>query len=165
MLQKNIWHSARLYLSDLRWLSYKLLFVRQDPSSITLGGKPSHGRSCHLETDLFSRMTDWQSSLSPSPSLFLFVSVPLSPFTITPTPCSAVCLDQSAPASDFQSISRTAPFTVVCLSVSRQSTHCWREWKLNPSGTQTDHWAFTIYIHVWTTLKEHCHPSSPSMLF
>lgn len=59
------------YFSDLSWLSYKLLFVRQDPSSITLGGKPSHGRSCHLEADLFSQLTDSTPSLCLS--LFLYL--------------------------------------------------------------------------------------------
>lgn len=76
------WHSTvccRKYLtldktvnlSDLSWLSYKLLFVRQDPSSITLGGKPSLGRSCHLEADLFSRLTD----SAPSPCVCLSLSI------------------------------------------------------------------------------------------
>lgn len=111
--------------------SYKLLFVRQDPSSITLGEKPSHGRSCHLEADLFPRLSD------STPPLFLICLYSSISFSITPTPCSAVCLDQTAPASisDSQTISGTAPLTVVCLSVSLQSTHCWRERKLNPSGT------------------------------
>lgn len=173
----QVWHSTiccrkyltlseTLFLSDLSWLSYKLLFVRQDPSTITLGGKPSHGRSCHLEADLFSRLTDSAPSLR-LPLLSVFVSIPLSPFSITPTPCSAVCLDQTAPASisDFQSISGTAPLTVVCLSVSFFGA---------PTAGGSGSWihqgrkliAFTIYIKVWKiTLQDHCHPSSPSILF
>lgn len=72
----------------------------------------------------FFLVTDWQHSLSLSPCLSLFVSVPLSPFSVPPTPHSAVCLDQTAPASisDFQSISATALLLSACLSVFRAST-------------------------------------------
>lgn len=113
-----------LHFSDLSWLSYKLLFVRQDPGSITLSGKPSHGRCCHLEAWSVLR-TDWQHSLPPL-AVCLYSSV--SP-SITLTPCSVVCLDQTGPASlpDFQSILEPAPFTVFCQSVSLQNTHRWRE--------------------------------------
>lgn len=80
-VEENIWHSARLCISQTSvGLSYKLLFVRQDPSSITLGGKPSYGRSCHLEADLFSRLTDSAPSLSfclPSLSVCLYSSISL----------------------------------------------------------------------------------------
>lgn len=112
--RKYLTLNETLYLSDLSWPSYKLLFVRQGPSSITLSGKPSHGRSCHLEADLFSRLTDSVPSLCLPPSLSLFVSIPLSP-----TPCSAVCLDQTAPASisDFQSIHFRSSTFLCCLPV------------------------------------------------
>lgn len=79
--RKYLTPDKTLCLSDLSWLSYKLLFVRQDPSSITLGGKPSHGRSCHLEADLFSRLTDSAPSLSLSLFLYLpFLSLLCSLF-------------------------------------------------------------------------------------
>lgn len=66
------------YFSGLAWLSYKLLFVRHDPSSITIGGKPSHGRSCHLEADQFSWATD--GALPPFSPPSWRVSIPRSAF-------------------------------------------------------------------------------------
>lgn len=76
----------------------KLLFVRQDPSFITISGKTSSCKElspwgwCALTTD-------WQRSLSPSPSLF--VSIPLSPFLSLQPLHLKVSLDQTAPASVF----------------------------------------------------------------
>lgn len=127
-----------LYFSDLSWLSYKLPFLRQDPSSITLGGKPSHGRSCHLEAELFSRLIDSTPSLPPSSfclSLFLYLPSYHSP-------CFAVCLDQTGSASlpDFQSVLGTGPLNAVCLSDSLQRIHCWREKKVKGHKLR----AFTI---------------------
>lgn len=82
------------YFSDLAWLSYKLLFVRHDPSSITLGGKPSHGRSCHLEADPFSRATD-SAPPPPPPGESLFLDLPF--YHANPRR-TALRLDQTGPA-------------------------------------------------------------------
>lgn len=140
------------FLPELSWLSYKLLFVRQDPSSITLGGKLSRGGSCHLEADLCSRLTDSAPSLP--------ASVPLSPLSITPTPVSAVCLDQTTPASisDFQSISGTSPLTVVCPSVSLLFRAAWSGSWIH-QGTQTD----SIH-HLHTDLNNNTPRPLPSSL-
>lgn len=77
---ENIWHYTFLKLLDLSWLGYKLLFVRQDPSSITLSGKASHGRSCHLEADLFLRLTDSAPFLSACLFLSIWISLSISLF-------------------------------------------------------------------------------------
>lgn len=74
--RKYLTLSKILYLPDLWWLSYKLLFVRQALSSITLGGKPSNAWSCHLEGDVFSPLTD------SVPSLRLYLRLP-SPQPLT----------------------------------------------------------------------------------
>lgn len=147
-----------LYLLDQSWVSYKLLFVRQAQSSITPGGKPSHRRSCHLEADLLSRFTD---SIH---SVFLSVSVSLSPFSISATPQSAVRLYQTAPASicDFQSISGAALLMVVSVSVLRA-----------PTAGGIGSWIqqgrklieFKIYIKVWQTLHDHSSTFSHALLF
>lgn len=115
-----------LYLPDLRWLCYKLLFVRQALSSITLSGKPSNVRSCHLEADVFSTLTD------SVPSLCLYLRLP-SPH------CSLCSLFRSYRfckhlwfSIDFKNSS--SPH---CQPVSLQDTRCWRERRLNPLGTQT----------------------------
>lgn len=86
-----------MYFSGLSRLSYKLLFVRHDPSSITLGGKPSHGRSCHLEADPFSRATDSVLSLIPSapPGVSLFLDLSFYHANPRRTPLR---LDQTGPA-------------------------------------------------------------------
>lgn len=115
-----------LYFSDLSWLSYKLLFLRQDPSSITPGGKPSHGRSCHLEADLFSRLIDSTPSPCLPPSSFS-----LSLFLYLPSyHCFAVCSDQTGSASlpDFQSVLGTGPLNA-CLTVFKGSTAGGRRWR------------------------------------
>lgn len=88
--------------SDISRLSYKLLFVRQDPGSITLGGKPSLRRSCCLEAELFSHLGDSTPSFHlPLSSIFLSIT--------HLTPCSTVCLDQTGLSSlpDFQLILET----------------------------------------------------------
>ncbi len=137
---ENIWHSPRLAFSQTS-VGLAINCFLWDKTQAPLPSVENH----LMEGVVTLRPIcshDWLTALPlsclPPPSPF--VSIPLSPFSITPTPCSAVCLDQTAPASisDFQSISGTAPLAVVCLSVSLQSTHCRREWKLNPSGTQTD---------------------------
>lgn len=142
--RKYLTRGAILYLSDLSWLSYKLLFVRHAPKLHYPPWKTISWKELSPWGQFFfSLITDWQHSLSLSPCLSLFVSVPLSPFSVPPTPHSAVCLDQTAPASisDFQSIPATALLTDVCLSVSfqsLQSIHWWREWTLTPWGTRHD---------------------------
>lgn len=91
------------YFSDLAWLSYKLLFVRHDPSSITLRWKAISWK----ELSPWGRSvltSDWQRSLPPSlpppplpppPGVSLFLDLPF--YHANPR-CTALRLDQTSPA-------------------------------------------------------------------
>lgn len=122
-VSENIWHMDKFCISQTS-VGLAINCFLWDKPQAPLPSVENHLMEGVVTLGAFfffpSLVTDWQHSLSLSPCLSLFVSVPLS-LSVPPTPHSAVCLDQTAPASisDFQSISAT----FCCLLVCQSSEH------------------------------------------
>lgn len=124
---ENIWHPARLRISQTS-VGLAINCFLWDKIQAPLPSVENH----LMEGVVTLRPIcshNWLTALPPPVCLYSSISL-----SITLAPCSAVCSDQTGPASlpDFQSILETAPLTVVCLSVSLQNTRRWRERRLNP---------------------------------
>lgn len=128
LVAENIWHSTRLCVSQTS-VGLAINCFLWDKTQAPLPSVENH-------------LMEGVVTLRPISSHDWLTALPhhLSPLL------SAVCLDQAAPASisDFQSISETAPFTVVCPSVGLRSTFCW-------------------WVRKHTSLRK-AHPSSPSVM-